>query len=330
VTPGARTIVVVGDVMVDVLAPLTRPLLIDADNPAVIRRMLGGQAANTAAWIAAVDTANEAAPVHLVAAVGDDPQAGWVAEQLDHVGVGHTLLPAPAPTGECIVITSPDRGRTMVPSSGANAQIGSTPAQRHVQDLLASGAGHLHISGYLLLHDANLVGRLIDSARSHGATTSIDTPAVDDARTWRGSHDEAWADAPSPGLTQVDVLLGTAPEISYWLGCGIDKQGSSPAWELGALLLDQRSRRVLPGTVVIKAGSDGAVLVTDQLTDILPTPATVVDTTGAGDAFSAGFLAALASGKTPEHAANKASALAARAVGTLGGQPPTREGRHGD
>jgi sugar/nucleoside kinase (ribokinase family) len=125
------------------------------------------------------------------------------------------------------------------------------------------------------------------------------------------------------------VLLGTTREIAAWfssLHTTDSPADLSPATLAeGFLRLSDR-----PPLVVIKAGDQGAWLVTDRVLAIDPAPTTVVDTTGAGDAFTAGFLQAWVAGQSPQTAAQRASVLAARAVTHHGGQPPTTEGHHGD
>ncbi len=201
-------IVVLGDVMVDVLATLHAPFVPDADNPADFVQALGGQAANTAAWI---DAAGSRA--HLVGAVGADSHGTWVTERLRARRIEYSLSTMQAATGQCIVITEPAGGRTMLPNSGANAMIAASGARQQVVALLEGGAKHLHISGYVPLHDADFARQMVLVAGERGVSTSMDTPAVFPDSLWANRADDSSVSA----LPPVDILLGTAPELPRWL-----------------------------------------------------------------------------------------------------------------
>jgi sugar/nucleoside kinase (ribokinase family) len=101
------------------------------------------------------------------------------------------------------------------------------------------------------------------------------------------------------------------------------------AWVRGAdvLLANADEAAVLPAALaghvkhtVIKRGADGALWV-DPHIEVPAEPAKVVDVTGAGDAFAAGFLAAWCTGASAEEALRSGTALGARAVGTAGARP---------
>ena len=316
-------IVVLGDVMVDVLATLHAPFVPDADNPADFVQALGGQAANTAAWI---DAAGSRA--HLVGAVGADSHGTWVTERLRARRIECSLSTMQAATGQCIVITEPAGGRTMLPNSGANAMIAASGARQQVIALLEGGAKHLHISGYVPLHDADFARQMVLVAGERGVSTSMDTPAVFPDSLWANRGDDSSVSA----LPPIDILLGTAPELLRWLQLPESDRLHTQAADVTAPMLAKRIAQLpdRPPTVVIKAGGQGAWLITDRVVQVDPAAGRVVDTTGAGDAFTAGFLAAWTAGQSPETAANRASVLAARAVAQRGGQPTIDERHHGD
>jgi len=104
------TLVVLGDLMVDVVARIADPLAHASDTPARISVQGGGSAANTAAWAASIGT-----DVALVCRVGDDDRAG----DLRGVDV-HAAVDSERPTGTCIVLVEPGGERTMLPDPGAN------------------------------------------------------------------------------------------------------------------------------------------------------------------------------------------------------------------
>ncbi|MBM0235568.1 ribokinase, partial [Micromonospora sp. STR1_7] len=160
----AARVVVVGDVLTDVVAVLAGPLSAGSDTTAEISLGGGGQAANTAAWVAA-----QGVPVTLVGAVGDDEAGRDRVAELDRAGVDCGVQRVEGvPTGTVIVLAG-DGERTMVTQRGANLRLSA----EHVDRTLAAvpDAGHLHLSAYTLLdagsRDAGL--RALAAARERGA-----------------------------------------------------------------------------------------------------------------------------------------------------------------
>ncbi|MEV4200617.1 carbohydrate kinase family protein [Micromonospora globbae] len=291
-------IVVVGDVITDVVAALSGPLATGSDTPAQIRVSGGGQAANTAAWLAA-----QGAPVTLVAAVGDDPEGRDRVAELEAAGVDCAVERLEgAPTGTVIVLAT-DGERTMVSQRGANLRLGVA----HVEHALAAvpDAGHLHLSAYTLL-DAGSRGaglRALAGARRRGLTTSVDAASAAPLRRVGAAAFLAW-------VRDVDLLLVNADEATVLAG------GLEPAAQARAL-------SAAAHRVVVKRGAAGAVWA-DRTGTLASAPArrvAVVDVTGAGDAFAAGLLTAWLSGATPDAALARAGDLGAVAVSTLGARP---------
>ena len=274
-------IVVLGEVMTDVIAVHDRRLAVASDTPARITLRPGGAGANTAAWLAYAGV-----PVALIARTGDDSAADLALKGLDGVDLRVARDPE-RPTGTCIVLVAPGGERTMLPDPGANAALASTDLP---DDLFAEG-NVLHVSGYSLMRTGSRGAALeaMARAREAGMLVSVD-PAS--AALLRG--DPAFLERARP----VDLLLPNADELAA-LGDG------------------------LPGVkeTVVKLGaggarwSDGARTIS---TRALPTD-DVVDTTGAGDAFAAGFLSAWPG--DPREALAAGARLAAQAVAQAGGRP---------
>jgi hypothetical protein len=126
--------------MVDVIATLSAPLAPGSDTPAPIELRPGGSAANTAAW-----AARAGAPAIFVGRVGDDDFGRRAVSTLQEAGVATYVTVEPHwPTGLCLVLVGPDGERTMVPSTGANANL-------QPEDLPDVATGDLwHLSGYVL------------------------------------------------------------------------------------------------------------------------------------------------------------------------------------
>jgi len=291
-----RRIVCLGDVMVDVLAILPGPLRHASDTPAPVTLGHGGSAANTAAWLAACG-----APGYFVGRVGDDAFGREAVRVLVDQGVSPLVSIDPAaPTGVCIVLVSPDGERTMIPSSGANLTI--RPADLGA-DLLGA-QDHLHLSGYALLNEGSRETALfaLGTAASVGASVSVDAASAGPIRAVGGAVFLDW-------LPDGALLLANADEV----------RALSPEPD-DAAALDHLVERGL--TVVLKRGGEGALVASGA--DRLPVPATpvpAVDTTGAGDAFAAGVLAALHHGSDLVEAVRQGNALGARAVSQVGARP---------
>ncbi|MFC0508684.1 carbohydrate kinase family protein [Micromonospora costi] len=296
-TPTPR-IVVVGDVITDVVAVLSGPLMTGSDTAAEIRFSGGGQAANTAAWIAAQGT-----PVTLVAAVGDDTAGRERVAELEATGVTCAIDRVEGAATGTVVVLADDGERTMVSQRGANLRLTAAHVDRALA--AASDAAHLHLSAYTLLdaasRDAGL--RALAAARERGLTTSVDAASAAPLRRAGAAVFLAW-------VRDVDLLLVNADEATVLAG------GLDPAAQARAL--SAAARRV-----VVKRGAAGAVWA-DRAATLCAAPArrvAVVDVTGAGDAFAAGLLTAWLAGAEPQAALARAGDLGAVAVSTLGARP---------
>ena len=308
-TPDSAAVVVVGDVMVDTFVITDRPLTSGEDHPMRSLRRVGGQAANTSAWLAWAGT-----PVYLVAVCGDDAEGDWAEQSLASVGVRTRLVRDGGSTGSCLVIVDSTRERTMFSSPGANsviAEVGRHQVEGVWNSLGSTALTHLHLSGYLLDRDPMLA---VDLARHapKNATVSIDTAAFHPS----SDHRRALADL----IAHLDVLIGTADELGAF-------SDSSVNADVASLARTWRDR--FNGVVVVKQGSAGASVLADgELLQASALPTEVVDTTGAGDAFTAGFLAAWIldhAGLT--QALRSGVEAASQAVGRIGAAPPAQEGR---
>ncbi len=287
-------VVVLGDVMTDVVARVDRPLAPASDTPAEIRMRRGGSAANTAAWLAHLGV-----PVTFVGCVGDDPSGAQAAAALEAVGVRTALHVLPGvPTGACVVLIDAAGERTMLPDAGANALL---PA-----GALPEGA-HLHVSGYSLLRPGSREaahGALL-AARDAGMTTSVDPASAAPLAEAGGA---AFRDLVRGATT----IVVTPDEAEVLTG----------ARDPDAVVLDLLRDHA---EVVLKLGSRGARWASAEgghaaVPAALP-EGPVVDHTGAGDAFTAAWLAARRAGRVPEDALRAACALAARVVTREGARP---------
>lgn len=283
-------VVCVGDLMVDVVALLPAPLAPGSDTPAPVAFHGGGAAANVAAWVVAAG-----ARATFAGRVGDDVPGREAVARLTGAGVATSVAVDPdRPTGTCLVLVAPDGERTMVPCAGAN----SGPSGP-----LPGDADRLYVSGYALL-DAGARPAALDAlatARARGWSVAVDAAS---AAPLAAAGPQWFLD-----LIGDDVLL-FANEAEAQVLTGL----AEPAAAAQALA-------VRTGHAVVKRGAAGAVWSDGSgVRSAAAQPVgAVVDTTGAGDAFAAGFLACPDDDVARALAA--AGALAARAITRPGARP---------
>jgi sugar/nucleoside kinase (ribokinase family) len=297
-------LVVLGELMVDVVVRQSGPLARGSDTPSEISFAGGGSGANVAAWAAWLG-----APVVLVCRVGADERGRAAVEELRDGGVDvRATVDGERPTGTCVVLVEPGGERTMLPDPGAN----DAPAE--LPDELAGR--HLHVSGYSLLRETARPGALaaIERARAAGMTVSID-PA-------------SWA-LIRPGLIPpADLLLPNESEAARLADDEQPVRGAlaDRGAEAGHDQPERAARALADGTaareVVVKLGAGGALWTDGNEVVRAPAePVAVTDTTGAGDAFAAGFIVARIGGAGPHEALAAGNRTAAQAVSTVGARP---------
>jgi sugar/nucleoside kinase (ribokinase family) len=289
-------LLVIGDVVTDVLVLHSGPVAAGTDTPADIVVRPGGSAANTAAWAASLG-----APVTLLARVGADT-GDWHRAQLTTAGVTPALSVDPDRPTAVIVVMVDDAGeRTMLTNRGAGELLGPGDWD----DVLLEGVGHLHLSGYLLFapQGRELADLATARARGRGLTVSVDPASTGFLRTF-GAADFVAATAGA------DVILPNQSEAALLTG------ESDPG--TAAAKLSQSY-----GVAVVKLGEDGAVAARDGLitAQVGGRSVTAIDSTGAGDAFAAGFLVAHLAGADDDAALRAGCEAGSSAVTRVSGRP---------
>ncbi|CAM5262840.1 carbohydrate kinase family protein [Streptomyces fumanus] len=300
-TAGAHgALLVVGDVVTDIVARHRGPLAAGTDTAASIRKLPGGAGANVACWAAHRGCGD----VRLVGRVGRDA-AAWHERELLAAGVRPRLVvDEETPTGTviCLVDSEAAAERTFLTDSGASLRLGPGDWS----DALLDGVARLHLSGYLLFSASGraLVAVALEAARARGVPVSLDPASA-------GFLTELGADRFLALVEGVDVLLPSRAEACLLTGL-TDAAGAAAAL----------SRR-LP-LVVAKQGADGALVARggSVCARVPAVPAVPRDTTGAGDAFTGAFLAALLAGAAPEEATAEGCRAGALVVQRPGGRPP--------
>jgi sugar/nucleoside kinase (ribokinase family) len=287
-------IVVVGDVVDDVLVRPTGPVRRDTDTVARIERRPGGSAANVAAWLGALGC-----QVDFVGTVNRRDVGRHTAE-LAVSGVRAHLAGSEEPTGSIVLLVEGE-SRTMFTARGANAE--TSPAS--VPGALLAGAAHLHLTGYSLFRsDPRRWQGLIAAARAAGLTTSVDPSSAAFLGDWGVAQF-------LPATEGVDVLFPNLDEGR--LLSGREHPGD---------IADALAARY--PVVALTLGPDGAEVRAPGVVGSVPAALPdggLVDPTGAGDAFAAGFLSVWTGGGDPLDAARAGVRAATRAVSVVGARP---------
>ncbi|MFE3608594.1 carbohydrate kinase family protein [Streptomyces goshikiensis] len=298
--PGAGALLVVGDVVTDVVAVHPEPLAPATDTAARIRTLPGGAGANAACWAARAG----APEVRLLARVGQE-SARWHERALVDAGVRPRLVIDPAePTGTVVALVGKDTERTFLTDSGAALRL--TPDDW--APALLDGAAHLHLSGYLFFADSSRELALVAlrAATTRGVPVSVDPASAGFLLTLGPRR---FLDA----VAGAGVLLPNEDEARLLAGLPERSGAARAAVEL--------SRRV--PLVVVTRGAAGALVAEAGriVAEVAAQAVEAVDSTGAGDAFTGGFLAARLAGADPAEAARAGCRTAAVAVTRLGGRP---------
>jgi len=255
-----------------------------------IRMTAAGSAGGTAHVLAKLG-----ATVRSAGAVGTDAIGDQLLALLARDGVDTSLLLRrdDVQTSASVLPIRLDGSRPAFHVIGANATYGPDDAP---WDAIAS-ATHLHLGGPEFM-GGEAAAQILSFARDHGVVTSVDSLAPGDPDVFE------WFAA---ALPHVDYLLPNDEQILGWTG--------ESSLEAAAHALLVRGTKCVAAT----AGADGAIVVTADRTDRVPAFAVeVVDTTGCGDAFSAGFLRGIALGQSPHEAAVLGCATAAHVAQGLG------------
>jgi sugar/nucleoside kinase (ribokinase family) len=295
----APGVLVVGDVINDILVETAAPIVAGEDNPAGIRGRAGGSAANQAAWLGWMG-----ANVTFAGRAGAADVEFHRAE-LARFGVrAHLAADQVMSTGSIVVLVGADGERTFITDRGANLRL----AAEDVPAALLDDVALLHLTGYTLFEPGPraVVLGLIARARSRGIPFSVDPGSAAFLANLAPGEFLRWTDGAAicfPNRDEAAVLLGptrmppgdAAPVPSAALAA--TSQAAAGPWVADPLAM-AAFLTLHYGAVVLKLGADGALLATAgaEPQRFPARQATVRDTTGAGDAFCAGFLAAWLAG----------------------------------
>lgn len=293
----AGRILVVGDVMLDVIVKPEGPLIVGSDRKARIEHHPGGSASNQAAWLASLGS-----EVALLAKVG---KVDFEAQSEAFVKAGVVPLLSfdeERPSGAIVTIVDNDGQRSFFTDRGANDCLDAADFQR---DLL-EGVSILHVSGYALFSERprKAVLELIARASSQGVFISVDPGSAGFIEEHEPGTFFEWTRGASicfPNEDEARALTG-AKDIET------QRATLTSQYEFVVLKKGRKGAEV--------CGREGNVIAAQSAPRV-----DVIDTTGAGDAFLAGFLNAISHGACMDDALQAAVTTGSASTTVFGGRP---------
>lgn len=243
-------VVCLGDLVLDVAVRLRQPLSRGADAQSEVSLSTGGQAANVAAWAAALG-----ARARWLGKRADDPAGHLAAATLERLGVELVGPVAATGTGTVVALVDPTGERSMCSDRG----VAVTLAPDELEPAWLA-CDHLHVSGYALLAEpvAAAAVEAVRLARGAGARVSVDLSSWSGIRDLGPARFRALVERLAP-----DVVFANEEEVAVVGGVW-----EGPLW-------------------IVKRGAAGCRFGEDERAAL---PTDVVDTTGAGDALAAGWI----------------------------------------
>jgi len=310
----------IGNAIVDLLAraddaflsrhdmPKGAMTLIDADTATRLTAAMpdgktasGGSVANTCAVAAALG-----ARVAFLGKVADDELGAAFRRDISDLGVHFPTPPLAAqiPTARCLILVTPDGQRTMNTYLGAGGEF----SLDDLDETVIAASAITYLEGYLFDPPAAQAAfaEAAKMARAFNRKTALslsDAFCVD-------RHRDGFRRLIAEG---VDILFANEAEIcSLYQRNDFADAAADAARDVDIAVLTRSEA----GSLILHAGTR---------TEIAAAPAQVVDTTGAGDAYAAGFLTAYAQGHGLRAAGELGAKAAALAISQIGARPPASE-----
>ena len=278
-----------------ILDVLVRPVTdIPAGQDTALVEQMRMTAAGTAAGTA-LTFAKLGATVRTAGAIGVDPPGDLLLSLLGRAGIdtGLVVRKADVPTSMSVLPIRPNGDRPALHLLGANLAYTLDDVD---WDAIAA-ADHVHLGGVEML-GPDFAARVLKHAKDNDVTTSVDLIAPGGMGTF---------DLIAPAMEYTDYLLPNEDQVLGFTGASDLSEGSRKLLDAGV------------GLLAVTCGAEGALVISGEGTQRVPAFAVdVVDTTGCGDAFSAGFVHGMHVGRQPRDAAVLGNAVAALVAGGLG------------
>ena len=317
-TDARLDVLAIGDAIVDVIATTDEDFLIEERLPKGSMRLIdaaeatrlyakmgqaretsGGSAANTMAGLAAMG-----GRAGFVGQVAKDQLGEIFAHDIRALGVEFATPPlnGDAPTGRCLILVTPDGQRTMNTCAGASHMLGDAA----LDAAQIADAAILYLEAYLWVPDGPRAAmeRAIGIAHAAGRRVAFTLSDIACIAKRRDSFLELIE------ARSIDMLFANEQELKALAGTG-DFEAALDAF-----------RDKIP-LLVVTCSERGAIAVHDGVRiHVQAHPVEkVVDTTGAGDLFAAGFLAGQARGRSVEESLRIGSMAAAEVISQIGARP---------
>ena len=281
--------------MMDVSVVIDSEIHEGGDTSASISTHGGGAAANVATWLASLGN-----DVFLCSRVGDDRNGRFLHEELNEYCVRHSNKRVPnEKTGVVVILVGENGERTMFPDSAANSGLSKTELPS------LEGFSAAYLSGYALINPKSRknVTEMISLIKDAGIPIVLDPGTVGALRSVPLSLLQDW-------ISQCDILVLNEEEALY-ASDEIDIEGA-----LIALA------RITP-LVVVKRGKKGAMAIFEgaMIIEVAAHDVEVLDTTGAGDSFAAGFMSAWFESERLEIAMAAGVSQASQCISNVGARP---------
>lgn len=230
---------------------------------------------------ASIDMSIIGRDVAILGQIGDDGFGMFMKNSLDNKGVNTSglVVNPDESTSASLVIVTPDGERSFIHSLGANASF----SEKDIDYEIIDRSKIVFVAGTMLMptFDGEECAKFLCKCKDSGKITALDT-------AWDSTG--RWMDVLSPAMPYIDYFLPSYEEA-------VELSGKTDIEEIADVFLEMG-----PHTVVIKLGKNGCFIKSSSTKEkyTIPTFDRIkpVDTTGAGDAFCAGFLCALAKDKS--------------------------------
>ena len=288
-------ILCIGDAALDVIVKMQTEIHVGSDTASQISMHGGGAAANTATWLAQLGHS-----VFFSCRLGDDAAGRAISSEFDLWKIEHrkTFLENEK-TGVVVVLVDDKGDRTMFPDSGANSGI----SERDLPDLRGFDAAYL--SGYSLFNplSTNGVLQMVNEIKEVGIPLIFDPASVGTMMAFNRKR-------VIETLPHMDITIMNEDEARYIADCDSLDEALDFITEIVSI-------------VVIKTGSSGAIARIRGSNTVMSHADAVnaIDTTGAGDAFAAGFIPLWLESKDLLASMNAGNEVARQCVAIIGARP---------
>lgn len=292
-------VLVLGDINLDIIVNLREDINFDTDSESDIHFKGGGSAANFSYWL---DYLKQ--PVRLVAMTGDDFIVDYLKNQFENTKIDFVnLISKKSDTGRIVILLSETGDRTMITDRGANVDF----SPEDITNDYFKGIDHLHLGGYSFFGGKNMENtavQTIEKANENNIKISFDPSSYSGLNSYG-----------------TDKILRQTTGVDFCF----------PNMDEGRVLTDKEAPEKIVvnllnyyKNVVLKLGKEGCYIGDREGIKKVKQEVKLAegDTTGAGDAFSAAFIANYLNNSDLYTAAKRANEVAFKCVNKIGGRPP--------